>query len=120
MNKIKIIAIIISLFFLMGQTGCQTSSTKSTGTSESYTGTEGLSLKFIDGMPPDNVWKGSEFEVGIDVQNKGLANVKEGSVCFGSFSVKVFKQPDKCDSLGELKGRLDFSEGEIKSYTRRR
>ena len=117
MNKIKIIAIIISIFLLAGATGCQTSTTKNTGTSESYTGTEGLSLRFIDGMPPQNVWKDTDFEIGIDVQNKGLVSVKDGSVCFGSFSEKVFSKADGCQTLGELNGRLDFPEGEIKSYT---
>lgn len=117
MNKIKILVVIISVFLLVGATGCQTSNTKSTGTSESYTGTEGLNLRFIEGMPPQNVWKNADFEIGIDVQNKGLVGVKEGSVCFGSFSEKVFSKADDCSPLEELKGRLDFPEGEIKSYT---
>lgn len=118
MDKIRIIAIIISIFLLVGATSCQMGGTKTNGgVSETYTGSDGLILNFIDGMPPQNIWKDVEFDVGLDVQNKGLVDVDKGKVCFNSMSEKVFSKPDGCKDIGEpLRGRLDFPDGEIRSY----
>lgn len=124
MNKIKVLIIVISLFLLMGAS-CQDSlrggSRTSGGTREfDYSGTEGLSVEFIEGIPPENIWRDMSFDVGVDVQNKGLVNIEEGKVCLGGLSSNLFTNAGSCQPLvgeeGPLMGRFDYPDGEIRSY----
>ena len=119
MSKVKILLVVISVILLMGA-GCELSkkSTDSGGTVD-YSGVEGLSVVFIDGMPPQKVWKDIEFNVAVDVQNNGLTDVSQGLVCFSSMSSNVFSKADQCSVLeedGSLIGRISFPDGEIRTY----
>jgi len=120
MDKIKSLIIVISLFLLMGASCEQSSTRSSSGREFDYSGTEGLNIEFIDGMPPENVWRDMSFDVGVDVQNKGLVNIEEGKVCLGGLSSNLFTNAGSCQSLvsedGPLMGRFDYPDGEIRSY----
>jgi len=120
MDKIRVLIIVISLFLLMGASCEQSSTGTSGGRKFDYSGTEGLSIEFIEGIPPENVWKDMSFDVGVDVQNKGLVNIEKGRVCLGGLSSNLFTNSGSCLPLvsgdESLMGRFDYPGGEIRSY----
>ena len=118
MRRYKAIIVLLSLIFLVGQS-CNLGSigSKNDKTQEDdFRGVEGLVMKFVDGLPPKNVWKGIEFGVWVEVQNKGLNDINVGKICIGSFPNSVFTKSDSCLSLGKIQGRRVFPQGEIKLF----
>jgi len=43
-----------------------------------HVGTEGLAIRFIPGGPPDKVYADTNFQIGIELQNKGAHDIEGG------------------------------------------
>lgn len=116
MRRYKALLILLSLIFLVGQS-CSLGSFGGGGkdkiVEDDFKGTDGLVMKFIEGLPPKSVWKNIEFGVWIEAQNKGLNDINVGKICIGSFPSSVFTKSDSCLSLGKIQGRRIFPNGEI-------
>ncbi len=115
MSKLKIIIILIALFFVVGQK-CELGKNKEGISEDDFSGTKGIVLSFVDGLPPKEVWKGIDFGIWLDVHNRGFEDVSAGRVCIGSLPNSIFTKSDSCLELGELSGRKNFPGGEIKTY----
>ena len=115
MSKFKILIIILVLFFVMGQS-CNLGKKKSGFEEDDFTGTKGLALNFVEGLPPEEIWKGVEFGLWVDVHNQGVNDVKNGRVCVGSLPSSIFTKSDSCLELKEIAGRRNFPGGEIQTY----
>lgn len=119
MRRYKFLIILVSLIFLLGQScnlGSLGGGSKDNAQEDNFKGTQGLVLSFIEGLPPENVWKRIPFGVWVEVQNKGLNDINVGKVCIGSFPSSVFTKSDGCLSLGKIQGRRNFPQGEIKLF----
>src|SRR3989344_4234337 len=117
MNRLKVVIILLALFFVVGQS-CDLGKLgkKKTGIAEDdFKGTEGLVLNFVEGLPPKEVWKGIDFGIWIDAHNKGVNDIKNGRVCVGSLPSSIFTKSDSCLKLNEIAGRMNFPGGEIKT-----
>lgn len=116
MDKFRMCLILVSIFLVLGA-GCDT---KKDEERESYSGTEGLVVGFISGLPPSKIWRDVDFSVGLEVRNKQLSDVSKGAVCFSSISENIFSKADGCYPLVQendiLQGRLNFPNGEVKEY----
>jgi len=72
----KVIILLVVLVFLFG---CRTQQQEPTATiseKDIHVGKEGLSLKLIENAPPDEVYEGEIFLVGVEVTNKGAADTR--------------------------------------------
>ncbi|MBI2507960.1 hypothetical protein HYV89_03330 [Candidatus Woesearchaeota archaeon] len=116
MSRFKALIIILVLFFVMGQS-CKIGGKKNGGFEEDdLTGTKGLVLSFVDGLPPKEIWKGVEFGILVDVHNQGVNDVKNGRVCVSSLPSSIFTKSDSCLEFKSIAGRRNFPGGEIQTY----
>jgi len=103
-NKIKtkitknkflfVILIIISMLILFGCKGGTTGSPGGVAMSyeEVHTGKDGLVMEFIKEMPPGQVTEGSDFNIGLKLENKGAYEIKkdEGKVSISGLNPEYF------------------------------
>ncbi len=80
-TKITTITLLILSAMLLSLTGCKGGFFKGGGGDgiESYpfrSGTQGLSMKFIEGMPPDQLYIGTDFSTGVKMKNMGAYDVE--------------------------------------------
>ncbi|RMF06179.1 hypothetical protein D6764_02865 [Candidatus Woesearchaeota archaeon] len=105
---------VLAVLVLVSGCGSGNSSTTSSDKTPFVGGTEGLSIDFMDGAPPPEVYDGGNypFEVALRVQNKGEHDVPANEVTVeltgidpADFSVSpadLVKHPDE-DLLGTMK-----------------
>ncbi len=78
----KILAVMIFSFIgILLISGCQTQfgKTQEIKSVPLHTGTQGIEMSFVQKMPPEEVRKGTTFNVGLEIRNKGswaVTNVK--------------------------------------------
>jgi hypothetical protein len=71
----KLVFVLILIFVI----GCKTSGPTSTITeTDIHIGTEGLVMELNDNMPPDVVYSGDTFPVGVKLDNKGAYDIYRG------------------------------------------
>ena len=106
-SKLKVVIVFLALFFLVGQS-CSTTGIgkkKSNEKGDDFSGTKGIVLNFVEGLPPKEIWKGIEFGVWLDVHNQGVNDVETGSVCISSINENIFTKAINCLPLGKIEGR---------------
>lgn len=106
--KIKIIMKVISTFIIIFSlflvSGCQGGFFK--GSADQMTtypfrqGTEGIKMQFLEGMPPKNMFVGTDFSTGIRIKNMGAYDIHDRA------EVKIVSPPDS----------FRFSEGNTKQF----
>jgi len=74
----KIMLIIIVCLFIIACKPIGPSPTKPITYINYKTGIEGLDINFIQYQPPDEIYEGSDFTVGLEIQNKGGYQIEEG------------------------------------------
>jgi hypothetical protein len=115
MKKIVLSLIIVILIFIVG-CGQQDQQTQQ----DIYSGTKGITMKFLPNTPPSEVFENSELIVLVEYSNEGAYDVSRGalyltgydqSYLFGSGSIeKSFSS-----SYGALRGKsIMFPEGETR------
>ena len=50
-----------------------------------HSGTEGLSMKFLTNLPPNEIWENSDFIIGLELQNKGPSPIDDGIIVVTGF-----------------------------------
>ena len=84
--------------------GCGSAQQASIALYNPYSGSEGTVMDFIKSAPPDEVYKDTNFKVGVTLWNKGAIDVNDAVVSL-SFLDKYFRiQPDKRTGVA-LKGK---------------
>src|SRR3989338_8730496 len=78
MMKIKMMMILIAALFILVIFGCkgQTDDAGPITDVEIYKGAEGLVINFLEGS--ENVFENGFFGVGIEMENKGAADIDDG------------------------------------------
>jgi len=87
---------------------------------EVYSGTRGLSMEALDGLPPEEMYVGTEqnpgyFQVGVDLKNEGAYDITDGIISV-SYDPKfnVYSDADFPRRKFNLYGRSDYyPEGEM-------
>ena len=80
-------------------------------TSDRITGIEGLELKFVENMPPREIWLDNPFQVGVELRNKGAGEVTEGFVSLHSTKANMWTITPAIAELEisePLRGRTTF------------
>lgn len=72
-----------------------------------HVGVEGVVMKFIENAPPQEVFVGNLFEVGVLLENKGAFDVEDGVVVFG-LPVDVLSSEMLVSDVFRLRGRHQF------------
>jgi hypothetical protein len=100
-TKIKQTIVAVSIILTLLLAGCSNAGGFFKGSSQPMetfkfrTGTDGLDMKFADGMPPAKVYIGTEFTIGIKVKNAGAYSIKDRAnmrMTMPDPSVYMFKQ----------------------------
>ena len=110
----KIILIILTILILTNLGRKSQTPTKNPEVIEYHKGTEGLSIELIKGLPPDKILEGSNFVVGIELKNKGAADIDNGKISIYGFEsgyTKIINPDISFNMEGKKPG---FPEGTIK------
>ena len=84
MRKKRILLILLILVF--ASSGCKRGGDGiSPEVIEYHEGTEGLEMKFVKNLPPDEILEGSEFIIGLELRNKGASDIESGSMSIYGF-----------------------------------
>ncbi len=106
--------ILFSLIFLAG---CGSISSGSGGddlSEDTTTGIEGIELSFLEGAPPKEVYGGANFDVFVDVHNKGVNSIERGTIRMSGLSPR-FRIDPGAQEIGEILGRAIYPGGEFKT-----
>lgn len=95
-NRILIIFLIVLVLFSLG---CK----KSPGIDvsniiEYHKGTQGLEMNFVKSLPPEEIFEGNDFVIGLELKNKGASDIEQGRLLVYGFEVGYFTlMPDKIE-----------------------
>lgn len=79
---------------------------------ESHTGTEGLVMNLLKSYPPDEISKGSEFLIGLEIMNKGAYKIEDGSIIMGGYNPDYIYLENR-QALFNLEGKsIEHPEGD--------
>ena len=96
----KILVMVLLLFFVAGCVPGQQDD------EEVFSrGVEGLSMRFLDGMPASSLFAGSDFNIGVDLRNEGFADIEKGYLSPKGFSENYIKLDRAYYELPVLEGR---------------
>lgn len=71
----------------------------------------GLEIKFLDNMPPDQIYEGDTFYIGVQLQNEGCFPIQQGYVTLGGYEedVTVIQSGNSQEILNNLEGHTIFN-----------
>jgi len=98
--KKEILAIAVLVVVLISA-GCGMRREPVVGEIVYHEGTEGLDVNLIKNLPPDKVWKGNEFIIGLELRNKGAYNIEDGIVKISGFDPRYI-EPDEEEQVIEF------------------
>ncbi|MCF7866661.1 hypothetical protein K9L67_01615 [Candidatus Woesearchaeota archaeon] len=110
----KKITITILLLILLIVSGC--GGNVKANLPNQYVGTEGLTIKYWDNMPPKEVYEDQEIILGYEVKNKGATSLNETDI-YGTITIKhnepYLEPKEKIQQKFYLHGKsLDYPIGE--------
>ena len=110
MKAVNLLIIGMFVFVLVGCTGGQDPS-KIPVKIEFNKGTEGLQINLLKGLPPPSILEKSEFEIGIELTNKGSGDIDVGQILIVGLDPK-YTAIDKTYAFFSLPGKsFDYPEG---------
>lgn len=102
----KEIFVVIMLGILLVSAGCASLRQGTTVKETDYhTGTDGLVMNIIKNLPPDNVWRGNEFVIGLELRNKGAYDIKDGIVRISGFDPRYITPAEDEQVIESLAGK---------------
>ncbi|MBN1544552.1 hypothetical protein JW898_03770 [Candidatus Woesearchaeota archaeon] len=114
LSRMLILLILLMLSGCSGAGGFFKGNTKTIETYNFRQGTDALSMQFIEGMPPSQVFIGTDFSTGLKIKNMGAYDIDgnaELSISVPDASAFSFKQGNKEQFI--MKGKsLYIKEGE--------
>lgn len=116
MLKYKILIILTALLFVVGAS-CQTPSffkgKQDENVDDTFTGTNGLELSFLEGTPPNEVYQDTTFDIFVELQNKGALDINTGKIVLNIPAIFNVKD-DKTRIIEILAGRENYPDGETR------
>lgn len=106
--------VIIMLGILLISAGCA-SLRQGTAVKETdyHTGTDGLVMNLIKNLPPDNIWKGNDFVIGLELRNKGAHDIEDGIVRISGFDPRYIMPAEDEQTIESLAGKgYGYPEGD--------
>jgi hypothetical protein len=103
----KIILLIILLAFLTS-CGMIQQSKDQIKIPEVHSGTQGVVLEFMEGMPPNEVYEERHFEIMLKVYNKGASDIKGGMLKMSTEAQQVSIEGEN-DQRFDLEGKSVFN-----------
>ncbi|MFC1801682.1 lipoprotein [Nanoarchaeota archaeon] len=69
------------------------------------TGTDGLEVEIVEGVPPDEIYEGNSFGIGLKIHNKGAYDVNNGQIRIAGFNEEYTTLDRWQSELGLLEGK---------------
>lgn len=81
-NTLKTATSLMTILLLISLTGCQGGFFKGRGPGQLQTydfrqGTEGIAMQFMEGMPPERLYVGTPFSLGLRIKNRGAYSITD-------------------------------------------
>lgn len=69
------------------------------------TGTDGLVLELVEGLPPDEVYEANSFRIGLKIQNRGAYDISRGEIKIAGFNEEFTNLERWQSTMKSLQGR---------------
>ncbi len=107
--------LVLALLLLAFSIAACGDSTPSIYAKQTHTGTKGVTMSFVKGMPPSEIYAGTDLQIALDLKNEGAWNIKNAKLKLGVIpsSIKLKLDTDEdpgSDDEGTLR-RFDVLEG---------
>ncbi len=103
--KYKIILVLILVLLV----GCDMLGGEGSGdriTAVDYrTGISGLEIEILEGLPPKEIYEGSNFKIGLRLRNKGAYNINRGELSIAGFDQKYVIVSERKVGLEPIEGK---------------
>jgi len=114
MTDKKIVAIGLCVLMLIILSGCGSQgNTRVTERFNPRTGYEGITLKFVENAPPDEIFEGYETPIGIEIENKGASDVSSGYLSW-NIEKNLFSYEEKKENFDLIGKTPSNPQGDIK------
>ena len=111
--KVKLIFIIGLFVLVLLSFGCKKQDGLGIEVLEYNTGTNGLEITAIKNLPPEEIWKGNTFVVGIEIRNSGAFDIEDGKLAISGFDPEYISIQEPQTSFS-LKGKQPgYPEGDV-------
>src|SRR3989338_3068783 len=80
-----LISVVMPLFLLFFLSACGNEPITQVHFKELQTGTKGLTMNFVKGMPPSENYEKTDFGVGLEIRNQGAWDVTNAKIRIGGF-----------------------------------
>jgi len=94
--------------------GCSDTVDNSLETINFHKGTEGLTMEIVNNLPPEDIWKNSEFQIGIKLENKGPVEIKSGSITISGLDPRYSFSDEYTKDFSLNARSYDYPEGDQK------
>ncbi|MDP2749613.1 MAG: hypothetical protein Q8O89_02150 [Nanoarchaeota archaeon] len=110
-KNIRFVLIFILLASLLSIAACNDSKNTEAQVhfKQTHIGTKGLTMNFVKGLPPTEVYEGTDFQLGLEVRNEGAWDINGAKIRLGGFNpttVSVQMDSDSADDTSETEGLL--------------
>ena len=75
---------------------------------EVHSGTQGIVLEFMEGMPPNEIYQGRHFEIMLNIYNKGAADIKGGMLKISTEAQQISIEGER-DLRFDIEGKSVFN-----------
>ncbi len=111
MLKKQLLIMILSVLMVFAS-GCQTdmyNPQKTTQITNYHTGTEGLSLKFLQDTPPARIYSNTPMDIMVEITNKGAYSVAGGKLYLSGFDTQYIRPYPEMQPNIEAEGKSVFN-----------
>lgn len=113
------ILMVLLVVFSVSLLGCGSVQRDYEGDINYKTGTEGVYMKFMDNLPPNVVYDGDIFNIGIEMWNKGTEDVSQGVFYLSGFDRSIImnsRHSNMPNQRADVVQILDDSQGQPFSF----
>ena len=107
LKKFKLSILFGILLLIIILIGC-TNTNKEVLNIDYRSGTDSITMSFVKGLPPEKIFVGETFTLGIDLENKGASDIIGGIIILSGYESKQFNFPEGNAKNFELKGKSQY------------
>ena len=114
----KKMMVIFCLAVVLISSGCmQRRATGEVEVVDYHKGTQGLVMNFIKNLPPDEIWEGSEFIIGLELRNLGANKISNAVIKVTGFDLEYTEPKKEEEKTFSLEGRSPgYPEGDYQRF----
>lgn len=112
-KKGLLVSVLLCSLLLAGCKGLGSKSTENAGSSlgneEVFVGTEGLSMNFVENLPPSKLYSSTNLNVLVELHNKGVTDINNLYLYLSGFDPNIIRIPNRVQSVFGIEGKSRFN-----------